>query len=352
MRIRVSGLVAMTLAVTLGFVARLARRLQQRRPRPQPRRPAPRRQTLQPEDAAHAVGRSRSAGHVGLPDDHAARARARVRHTRVLHRGREEGPRGPRRPAHGRPARRDSTGAQSRPVLDRSRALRLRRLSHVAHRRPARWPHPRADRRGQGAPGACAQPQQCGATRRGSTAAIRSAASPTGCRAPACRRSTTTTSRSCRRRARAVIVHEMIHEARVVPLDGRPQLNEQRPGMDRRLARPLGRRHARRRDDEFQRQEQLPRVDDRSAPHRALHARRRRPARASADGQRPDDVGEAVDGAAADAADRGRVDRVRVSRGQPEHVQPPRGRPRRREGGRRQGKAPGGADPADDKQER
>ena len=72
----------------------------------------------------------------------------------------------------------------------------------------------------------------------------------------------------------AVIVHEMIHEARVVPLDGRPRLNEQRPGMDRGLARPVGRRHARRRDDEFQRQEQLPRVDDRSASHRALHARR------------------------------------------------------------------------------
>jgi hypothetical protein len=36
-------------------------------------------------------------------------------------------------------------------------------------------------------------------TRPGSIAVTRSAASPTGCRAPACRRSTTTTSRSCRR---------------------------------------------------------------------------------------------------------------------------------------------------------
>ena len=41
-----------------------------------------------------------------------------------------------------------------------------------------------------------------------------------------------------------VVLHsEMIHEARVIPLDGRP-----RPGaaavVGRRLARPLGRRHA------------------------------------------------------------------------------------------------------------
>ena len=71
----------------------------------------------------------------------------------------------------------------------------------------------------------------------------------------------------------AVIVHEMIHEARVVPLDGRPRLNDT-SGLDRRHARPLGRRHAGRRDDEFQRQAQLPRIDDRSAPGRALHARR------------------------------------------------------------------------------
>ena len=104
----------------------------------------------------------------------------------------------------------------------------------------------------------------------------------------------------------AVIVHEMIHEARVVPLDGRPRLNAERPRLDRRLARLVGRRHAGRRDDELQRQEQLPRLDDRSAPGRALHARRRGPARAPAHGQRPDDVGETVDGAAADAADRRR----------------------------------------------
>ena len=71
-----------------------------------------------------------------------------------------------------------------------------------------------------------------------------------------------------------MIVHEMIHEARVVPLDGRPQLNEHVQAWIGDIARPVGRRHAGRRDDEFQRQEQLPRVDDRSASDRALHARR------------------------------------------------------------------------------
>jgi hypothetical protein len=45
------------------------------------------------------------------------------------------------------------------------------------------------------------QPNRAGtANDRGSTAATRSAASPTAFRTPACRRSTTTTSRSCRRR--------------------------------------------------------------------------------------------------------------------------------------------------------
>ena len=72
----------------------------------------------------------------------------------------------------------------------------------------------------------------------------------------------------------AVIVHEMIHEARVVPLDGRPRLNDNVRAWIGDIARPVGRRHAGRRDDEFQRQEQLPRLDDRPASDRALHARR------------------------------------------------------------------------------
>ncbi len=72
----------------------------------------------------------------------------------------------------------------------------------------------------------------------------------------------------------AVIIHEMIHEARIVPARRPSAAERQRPGLDRRLARLVGRRHARGRDHELQRQEQLPRVDDRSAPDRTLHARR------------------------------------------------------------------------------
>ena len=99
-----------------------------------------------------------------------------------------------------------------------------------------------------------------------------------------------------------VIVHEMIHEARVVPLDDRPPLNDDVQGLDWLYARTLGRGHAGRRDDEFQRQEQLSWLDHRSAPHRALYARRQRSPRTSAHRQRPINLGEAVDGAPADAA--------------------------------------------------
>ena len=43
------------------------------------------------------------------------------------------------------------------------------------------------------------------------------------------------------------IRYEMIHDARVIPLDGGPQLSPDDPAVLRRLARPLGRRHAGRR---------------------------------------------------------------------------------------------------------
>ena len=49
-----------------------------------------------------------------------------------------------------------------------------------------------------------------------------------------------------------VVLNEMAHDARIVPLDGRP-----RPDIrvvDRRVARPLGRRHAGGRDHALQRQ--------------------------------------------------------------------------------------------------
>ena len=54
-----------------------------------------------------------------------------------------------------------------------------------------------------------------------------------------------------------MILTEMIHDVRIIPLDGRPQPADERASVDGRLARALGRRHARRRDDELQRQESV-----------------------------------------------------------------------------------------------
>ena len=50
-----------------------------------------------------------------------------------------------------------------------------------------------------------------------------------------------------------VILHEMIHDARIVPLDGRPHVGAEHPAVVWRFAWPMGRRHARRRDNEFHR---------------------------------------------------------------------------------------------------
>ena len=56
-----------------------------------------------------------------------------------------------------------------------------------------------------------------------------------------------------------VLLNEMIHDARVVPLDGRPHLPPTIQPWMGELARPLGREHAGRRHDELHRQEQLQR---------------------------------------------------------------------------------------------
>ena len=83
-----------------------------------------------------------------------------------------------------------------------------------------------------------------------------------------------------------VIRYEMIHNARIIPIDGRPRLGDEDPAVGRRTARALGRHHARRRIDELQRQgdDRHERGDathprhpaERSAPrHRTLHAGRR-----------------------------------------------------------------------------
>ena len=46
---------------------------------------------------------------------------------------------------------------------------------------------------------------------------------------------------------------EMVHDVRRIPTDGSPHLPSERPRMDRRSARPLGRRHAGCRQHQFHR---------------------------------------------------------------------------------------------------
>ena len=57
-----------------------------------------------------------------------------------------------------------------------------------------------------------------------------------------------------------VILQEMIHETRIIPLDGRRSRGGNGAPMARRFARPLGQRHAGRRDHQLQRQGGVQRV--------------------------------------------------------------------------------------------
>ena len=52
-----------------------------------------------------------------------------------------------------------------------------------------------------------------------------------------------------------MILVEMLHDVRIIPLDGRPPPAAERPPVDGKLTRPLGRRDTGRRDDEFHRQD-------------------------------------------------------------------------------------------------
>ena len=73
-----------------------------------------------------------------------------------------------------------------------------------------------------------------------------------------------------------VITYEIIHEARVIPLDGRPHVGAGHPRAHGRRARPLGRRHARRRDDELHRRRGVPRRQRRDAAASPSASRGRR----------------------------------------------------------------------------
>ena len=112
-----------------------------------------------------------------------------------------------------------------------------------------------------------------------------------------------------------VILNEMIHDARIVSLDGGPHP----PSAIRRWqgdSRPLGRKHARGRHHELHRQNELQGVRRTAAPRRTLHARRRRHAALRVHRRRPHDVHASLVGGVADDENRRAAARVRVPRGQ------------------------------------
>ena len=57
------------------------------------------------------------------------------------------------------------------------------------------------------------------------------------------------------------ITYEMVHDTRVIPLDGRPHLAGSDPAVHGRRARPLGRQHAGRRDHQLHRQDAVSRIE-------------------------------------------------------------------------------------------
>ena len=101
------------------------------------------------------------------------------------------------------------------------------------------------------------------------------------------------------------IVHEMVHETRLVPLDDSPFGNVR--SYLGRVARPLGRRHARRRDAQLQRQGAVSRRRREPARHRALHARRPRQDRLQGHVRGRDAVDAALDRGLLDAPGEGEL---------------------------------------------
>ena len=96
-------------------------------------------------------------------------------------------------------------------------------------------------------------------------------------------------------RDHVMILTEMVHDARVVRIERTASAADGQE-VARRLDRPLGRRHARRRDDELQRQDAVPRIVAEPEGHRALHAPRRPNPSLSVHHRGSRDVDAAVDG--------------------------------------------------------
>ena len=72
------------------------------------------------------------------------------------------------------------------------------------------------------------------------------------------------------------VLSEMIHDARIVAMDGRPAPSPAMKVLVGFIARSLGPRHADRRDDELRRPDQLSWIRRSPARRRAIHARRGR----------------------------------------------------------------------------
>ncbi len=131
-----------------------------------------------------------------------------------------------------------------------------------------------------------------------------------------------------------VILHEMIHDARIIPLDRQPHIGKN-------IRQWFGDSRGKWEGDtlvvdttNFRRQGQLSRIDGRPAPHRALHAHQRRNGPIRVHDRRPHHVHETVDHVDSDAAHRRADLRVRLPRGELRHGQPSEWRPRAGEGGR------------------
>ena len=108
----------------------------------------------------------------------------------------------------------------------------------------------------------------------------------------------------------AVLVHaEMIHDARIIHLDGRPHLPPSDQAVAGRFDRPLGGQHAGRRHDELQRRRRLLwrrrrqlRLGPQPAPGRTLQPVRRRYAALPVRDRQPDGVHAALERRADDGA--------------------------------------------------
>ena len=105
----------------------------------------------------------------------------------------------------------------------------------------------------------------------------------------------------------------------------------------RRLARPLGGRHAGRRDRQVHRPAELPGLEPAPARRGAIHPRRRGHHPLRVHGHRPDHLDQPVGRRGADGPHRGADVRVRLPRGQPRHPAHPRDQPQPRAAGGRGG---------------